>query len=189
MTFSKRPDEDKVRCPYEILRCRPGNPLVGIVVSNEWTGANLHWWGGKSVLHRADDCPACDAGNTYRWYGYFLGVPNGLRVVSIFEFTSRCYQTVADYYADYGTLRGAPFQLRRTGKNSNAPLALAFSEKRVSPSSLPEGKPLEPILARLWERNYLRSLEKETEAGRVTLTNRIDEVSQVQFKRATDNGR
>ena len=189
MGFRREPSAEKVRCPYEILRCKPATPLDGVVVSSDWVGADLHWWSGKSVLHSERECAACDAGNAYRWYGYFLGVPNGVRVVSIFEFTSRCFAQVSAYYEEFGSLRGAPFRLRRLGKQTNAPLSIAFSESRIPPSSLPEEKPLEPILARLWERNYVRSLEQTAAKNEPPLTNRLTEAEQVRFKMANDNGR
>lgn len=164
MGFLQEPRDESLGMPYEIIRCRPGKPVTGILLSRRHVGAELHYWKGRSILHADTGCEACENGYTPRWYGYVAILRSGIGTINILEFTARCWPSVREYYEQIGDLRCAKFNASRLRDAANAPMGLTISEAKVPESSIPAEPDLVGMLERMWEHKPQR---RETGASQV----------------------
>lgn len=166
MGFRSEPRDEGGGVPYGILRVSPGKEVTGIILSRRHVGAELHYWKGRSRLHRRGECEACAAGHKPRWYGYVYVLRTGIGTLSILEFTARCWPTIREYYQSVGDLRGARFNACRVRPQTNAPMSLTLSEIRVPSAGLPDPASLQEVLARMWEVSVPEPSEEDN--GRIT---------------------
>lgn len=148
------PRDSREEISMSLVRVRPEKPLVGVILSTQWLGAEIHYVGGRSQLCPPDgmECGCCKEGNVSRWRGYFIaaiGHPKGhIRTV---EVTERCCPTLVNEFAKGQSLRGRTFRLSRINRKINAPLNMDFTGELCAEQLLPGVPPVHIQIARIYK--------------------------------------
>lgn len=145
------PEEKNAGQNYRIYRTPMGREVELICLSENFLGANLHYWKGRSTPCQKGECEACKSGQKPRWKGYIQAFHAATKTVVIFEFTDRGYDPFQAALQQHEHLRGMRFRTCRLNRKANGPIQIAFSEHREESPTLPKAGDLATMLERIWE--------------------------------------
>jgi hypothetical protein len=140
-----------------IVRCRPGNPVKAIVLSDSAELVPVHWLGGRSSPHLVPSsaCAGCQAHTRWRLVAYLAVWIYGLRTWAILEIPEEATKEHRDSLTDpRGSLRGLGIVLARTLPYHNAKVSLQWLAANHTADSLPDPPDLHAALARIWSANH-----------------------------------
>lgn len=149
--WQSKPDSSSRTENYRIYRTPVGREVELICLSENFLGAKLHYWKGRSTPCSGTGCEACKNGQRPRWKGYILAYHMATKTVVIFEFTERGYEPMEEALIRHKRLRGMKFKTFRLNKKTNGPIQLSFSELREESPHLPKAGDLATMLERIWE--------------------------------------
>ena len=132
-------------CPF--LKLHPGQRQSITILSPHWTGAITHYASGRMKLCSPHDCPYCTAGQKTRWYAWLhVFTPKTVRQW-ICQLASGQHGPLLSAHDTYGTLRGCPATLERTGRSPNSPLHVHVDGPPTIGNHLPPPIDLPSLLA------------------------------------------
>lgn len=148
--FSRRPTQQDRPVELPLIRVPPTGISKVLILSNDVTGTNLHYWRGRSEPCHGDGCEACLDGQMPRWRGYVVMMSTRTKQKGLLELTAAAMDPIDEYFAEHGTLRGAELAISRSGGKPNGKLSSTIKFGGLPAGSLPTAPELEGILLRLW---------------------------------------
>lgn len=149
-TFSEDvPDDPKGRV-FDLHRVSQGGTLRGIVTSDRSLSMQTHFWGGRTMPHPDEDCPACAEGMAYRWHTYVAAYSVKQKLPFIFECTAAAAGPFKLYIMTYGSLRGCEFVARRLGTRANSRVLIETKPANLEQARIPNAPDLMKCLCRIW---------------------------------------
>jgi hypothetical protein len=152
--WTNSPDEATTYCATKLLRVRPTHPITGVVTSHHLIGTHVHYWRGRSIPCRQEQCEACKDNRAARWYGWLSIFEPKSRAHAIVEVTAACEPPLADYARTHGQLRGALLTIQRATNKLNARLEASITESRLHPDVLPAELDVAHVLEHIWETHH-----------------------------------
>lgn len=129
----------------------PANGVLRLAcVSESMIGCPTHWFGGRTVPCEAIDCKPCSEGVPWRWHGYVAGLLHDGRRLALFEFTAQAAESINEYKAANGTLRGAIINARRHRNRHNGRVMIDTHPGDLFKLQLPKAPDLIRVLSVLW---------------------------------------
>lgn len=148
--FARRPDAEHIVRKYDIVRCRAGKSLKGIMLAGDVCGAYTHWYGGKTVPCNGLTCPACSMNVEVRWHGYLPLYNTTTRNTIIAEITTAAVEPIDRWFREKRSLRGAFIEIMRGADRANAPLKSRVSDGPLPMEALPTAPHVREILEKMW---------------------------------------
>lgn len=153
-TFSDEvPDDPKGRV-FDLVRVKQQGYVRGIITSDRSLSQMTHFWGGRTMPHPDEDCPACAEGMAYRWHTYFAFYSVKLKLPFLFECTSAAAGPLKLYLLTYGSLRGCEFNARRLGTRANSRVLIETQPANLETTFIPKEPNLRACLCRIWNVPY-----------------------------------
>lgn len=134
----------------ELVRTPARGELQAVITSADLIGCPTHFYGGRTVPHEAEACPACADGHGWRWHGYVSCLLRGRREHVLFEFTAQASDALRDERKQYGTLRGCWFRAKRLNDRPNGRVLLQVMDKRPTDIVLPPAPDIPKQLCKIW---------------------------------------
>jgi hypothetical protein len=122
-----------------------------IALGDDLVGTQTHYYQGRTTPHREADCPACDAGQPSRWYGYLLVWSPKTKLRAILEITAASAEMYDIYRTQHGTLRAARVIVWRPNGKPNGRVKAILERSEFAANELPTDVDLRPILCRMWD--------------------------------------
>jgi len=146
----RRPDKAEF---WKVFRCRPGQPLKGVVLSHDVVGAQLHWLNNASQPHTepAESCPGCQAGRPSRWEGYLHCWSPSINQHFLAAFPAGPADEIEAYREKNSTLRGARLQLSKPGMKQQSRVVAELHDSNQPHNALPQAVDVMLVLAHLWK--------------------------------------
>jgi len=149
--WSNTPPPEADHAAFRILRTPADQILEGIVTSNEVLGCPTHYWHNRTIPCEGEaDCPACQAGHSWRWHGYLAFVLTPGHEHALFEFTAVASDTFASFHATYGSLRACRFTARRPSNRPNGRVVITCRRLDEHTLGLPQPPDVQRILCHIW---------------------------------------
>jgi len=171
--WSARPDRGENPTQLQMMRCKPGHPLGGIVLGDEIVGAYTHYWKGRTSICLHPTCDACDALRAPRWYGYICVMAEVGKALALLELTPSCLPAIEDYLRDYGTLRGAKIVIARVNKKPNSRLQCTVTPGHFDKGVLPKSPDVKQHLCKIWELPALQQVIDQQHAHQPITNGRV----------------
>lgn len=149
--WSDNPGDAHRRTHVPLIRVRPKQLFEATILSESLTGAFTHYWWGRTRICDKTNCEPCNAGRRPRWYGYVCCHRLENCTTMLVELTPTCFDVLAAWHVNRGTLRGAQLRLRRATPKLNAPLIAELTLGSIRPDLLPKSVDVYSILCALWE--------------------------------------
>jgi len=122
MVWTEEPPEDGGQQPLQVVRVKPGKPLECVIECRNWVGVMTHYWNKQTILHKENDCPACDANWKPVWQGFLVvGNTEGTRRV-LLQITPQAATCLKVYKRTPKQLLGCRARFQRLGRRKNSPL-------------------------------------------------------------------
>ena len=120
-------DETSRRAPIRFLKLKPGQRQHVTILSDSYVGGVTHYARGRMKLHRAADCPFCEAGQKPRWYAWLNVWTEKTATSWIIQMSTGQHGALILAQDRWTTLRGLEAELSREGRAPNTPLVIAIS--------------------------------------------------------------
>ena len=151
MPIFRTGDTPPVECrSMELVRTPPRGELQAVITCPDLVGCPTHFYGGRTVPHELENCPACQDGHGWRWHGYVSCLLRGRRDHVIFEFTAQASDALREEHKQYGTLRGCWFRARRLNDRPNGRVLLQVCDKRPTDLVMPPAPDIAKQLCKIW---------------------------------------
>lgn len=148
--FARRPVSELVVRKYDILRCRQGKVVKGIMLAGDVCGAYTHWYGGRTLPCNGLSCPACKMNVEVRWHGYLPLYNTSTRNIVIAEITTAAVEPIDRWFREKRSLRGAFISIMRGAERVNSPLKSRVEEGPLPAEALPNPPHVREILEKMW---------------------------------------
>lgn len=133
-----------------LKRTPTSSRLVAVITTPDLIGTCTHFFHGHTMPHERQNCPACKEGLPWTWHGY-VGALNAIgREHFIFEFTAQVGDTLKEYRALHGTLRGCQFLAERMNHRFNGRVCLRTTPGDLARLNLPDAPDLIACMALIW---------------------------------------
>lgn len=153
-TFSEDVPPDPKGRVFDLIRVKRQGSVKGIVTSDRSLSQMTHFWGGRTIPHPDEDCPACAEGLAYRWHTYVAAYSVRLKTPFLFECTSRAANPFKLYIETYGSLRGCEFLATRLGTRVNSRVHIQTKPANLESVYIPNAPNLLACLCRIWNVPY-----------------------------------
>lgn len=161
--FSSRPPQESMPVTYQLLRV-PAKGISGaVVLSHDVVGLPTHYWAGRTKPCPGDDCPACEKNKAPQWRGYLFVLSRRTGEIICLELTPAAMRPVDDAFNRCRTLRGLEFKAWRANDEKTGKLHIQLSQHPVKDSTLPKAPSQKKFLARVFQVNFVESLEVITD--------------------------
>lgn len=147
---------------FDLKRCPDSKPLDAICTSENFLVTQTHFWGGRTVPHEIENCPACNKMQPYRTHVYLAGIIPSSREHFIFECSSNAAKAFDEYRNIYGTLRGCFFRASRPKGTRNGKVVIITRQADLQKCPLPEPPDLERALCVIWQIPYSKETATPT---------------------------
>lgn len=110
--------------PRVLVTPAPGEPpLRGVLLSDDWEGANVHWGGERSrpCTRAILPCSGCREGLPVHWQGFTPFLADGRRAPAILALTDYSAVQLSQLRTRFAGLLGLQVELRRNGNRRNGP--------------------------------------------------------------------
>jgi len=135
---------------FDLVRCPADRPIVAYVTSDEMIVTETHYWGGRTVPHEPEDCPACAQMCPKRVHCYVSAMDIKTRAHFLFECTAHAGVSFEDYRKAHGTLRGCLFQAHRPKRTKNGKVEIATKPGDLTKVTLPAEPNVIKALCTIW---------------------------------------
>lgn len=153
-TFSNDvPDDPKGRV-FDLIRVPHRGTVHGIITSDRSLSERTHFWGGRTIPHPDENCPACAEGMAYRWHTYVAAYNVKRKLPFLFECTSAAASPLKLYILTYGSLRGCEFKATRLGTRANSRVLIETKPANLEATFIPKEPNLRACLCRIWNIPY-----------------------------------
>lgn len=152
-SFTQRPPKQQGRAEFwKIYRAKPTTPITGIILSDDITGAMLHWLNRSSCPHTepAEHCVGCQAGVSMRWEGYLHCWHPTTNTHFIAAFPGGPADTIDAWREKCSTLRGTKLVLAKPGGKQQSRVIAQLSDSKHAHNALPPAADIAKVLAHLW---------------------------------------
>jgi len=149
--FSDTPPADPRGPSYQIVRTPTGQPLVGIVTSENLVGCFTHFWKRRTMPCERENCEACQSGIPFRWHAYISAILSKTRAHVLFECTAQAAESFVTYREAHGTTRGCLFTASRMNYAPNARIIINCKPADLREIILPKPPNIVKCLAILWD--------------------------------------
>lgn len=150
-TFSDTPPLDPRGPSFQIVRTPTGQPLVGIITSDNLVGCYTHFWKRRTMPCERGDCEACRSGIPFRWHAYQSTYLAKSHAHVIFECTAQASERFVEYREAHGTIRGCYFTASRMNYAPNARIIINCRPADLREIILPKPPDIVKCLAILWD--------------------------------------
>lgn len=148
--FTSRPSPDDLPEVWKILRATAHGTPDCLILSDDTTGAYVHYWGGRTQPCLYDCCHICFKGQQARWRGYLPVITAKVKQLRLLEITPSVVPPIDRWIKERSTLRGLVISLERKGRKPNGELVATIREAAGFAPDLPNGPNVGLVLARIW---------------------------------------
>lgn len=148
--FSEDPPPDPKGRTFTLVRTPQGASRKGIITCTRSLSIPTHYWGGRTIPHPEENCPACAEGMAYLWHTYVSAWSEKHRTPFIFECTATAGENYLLYLKAHGTLRGCEFTARRLGQRANSRVLIETKPAMLEAIKLPQPPDLLACMCRIW---------------------------------------
>jgi len=149
-TFSHTPPQRGTDFALTLVRVPAGPGRKGIITSTNLVGCYTHWWGGRTQPCEDANCSACKEGMPRRWHAYLAAWTPSPAFHYLLELTRNSIESLMEYHAAQGTLRGCWYEARRAGPARNSRLRLTCRPADLNGLALPQEPNTIACLAIIW---------------------------------------
>lgn len=150
LAWDDSPELPQLRSKFKLVRVGRSEKIRTIVLSPQLVGVWTHYFRGRSCPHEEPTCPACDARNARRWYGYLACWNTATDTRFLLELTPQAAEILLDYQAKKKSLRGLEIFVRRTGDKPNSPCETIIPKEQQSHLALPGDFNVREALMIIW---------------------------------------
>lgn len=167
--WTPRPSEHDVTAHLSLHRVTPNKPTLAVILSPDVIGLYTHYWRGRSVPCQPFGCPACEAHQRPRWYGY-LGIwnPNN-GSIAVLELTPPAIAPIDAWLKRHPSLRAAQIIAKRANKRPNSRLVVEIRPDVYNGEFLPPPPQVERTLEHIWESSGHHRPDREEAADAASL--------------------
>lgn len=110
------------RIMYPIYTPKVGKDVVVVILSQEMTGAHVHYFSGRTqpCIRESGKCEGCERGADRRWKGYLACLDKAKGRQVLVEVTREAFMRCQGFAAYAGQLRGMVLRLIRSGEAKNS---------------------------------------------------------------------
>lgn len=156
LIWTNTPEQTAVERNYKFIKALPGKTLRCRILSGDVAVTRVHFWRKRSFGHLEKDCPACIAGNQYRWTGFlFVALPSE-RTMRILQVTGFVASQLHAERSRRTTLKNLEIELSRKDERPNGELFLKVKGQIEGCEYNPTTPLLPPILERTWEQENMK---------------------------------
>ncbi len=172
--FSDTPPQDPRGPSFVIVRTPTGQPLKGIITSENLIGCYTHFWKRRTMPCERDDCEACRAGIPFRWHCYQSAYLAKSHAHVLFECTAQAGEKFVEYREAHGTIRGCLFTASRMNFAPNARIIINCQPANLQEIILPKPPDIIRVLAILWDfpLSEVKATRVGDKKGQATVTHR-----------------
>jgi hypothetical protein len=129
----------------------PKKGVTGVVIlSPDYLGRFIHYWGGRSMPHIEPNCPACRDGNDKRRTFWVAAWSMKTNYQAILEITDAAIASLDEYIHRYKTLRGAEVTAMRKGGRENGRLIVLLKPASIIEAAIPPNFDFRKELEHMW---------------------------------------
>ena len=150
LSLSDRPPVQTSGPALQITRTPQGRPFTGLILSNNLTGTNTHFYKGRTCPCELPNCAACADGLPWRWHGYVACMDITTGRHCLYELTAAAAEPLVTYHDLTGTLRGVLFESTRIGKRPNGRVTIRCKPSDPLKHHLPPEPNVPLALCQLW---------------------------------------
>lgn len=148
--FTFEVPEEKSGHRLHLRRTPASGKLVAIVTCDQLIGCPTHWFGQRTIPCEPPNCPACEAGHSWRWHGYLTAINTKTNEHFLFEMTAQAALPFTAYREQHNTLRGCLFEATRLGKHHNGRVLIRCRPTDLTQIHLPDKPDLVACLCHIW---------------------------------------
>lgn len=150
LAWDDQPDMPRLRSKFRLVRIGRAEKLKTIILSPQLVGVWTHYYRGRTAPHEEPTCPACDAKNARRWYGYLAcwNLQSDSRF--LLELTPQAAEPLLELQNKKKTLRGLEIYVRRCGDKPNSPCETLIPKEQQSHLALPGTFDVREALMIIW---------------------------------------
>lgn len=135
----------------ELVRTPPNKPLRAIITSETVIASPTHYDSRRTIpCQGPGKCDLCARGLRWRLHGYLSILNYDNLAHQILEVPARTYDTIAQWYKQFGTVRGLYIELSRPTQRPNGQIACVIKRPASQPPSLPDPLPVQWLLCKIW---------------------------------------
>lgn len=149
--FSDTPPRNPKGVSFQIVRTPAGQPLIGIITSENLVGCFTHFWKRRTMPCKHPECDACKSGIPFRWHAYQSAYLTKTHAHVLFECTAQAAERFVEYREAHGSIRGCLFQASRANSAPNARLIIQCRPADLREIILPNPPDILGCLEILWD--------------------------------------
>jgi hypothetical protein len=150
LAWDDSPDLPQLRSKFKLVRIGRSEKHRTIILSEKLIGVWTHYFRGRTCPHEEPTCPACDAKNARRWYGYLACWNTTTDTRYMLELTPQAAEILIEYERKRKSLRGLEIYVRRTGDKPNSPCETIIPKEQQSHLALPGAFDVREALMIIW---------------------------------------
>jgi hypothetical protein len=135
---------------FDLLRTPADKPLQAVITVEQMIVTETHYWGGRTVPHEPENCPACAQIVPKRVHCYVSAMDIKTHDHFIFECTAHAGVAFEDYHKTYGSLRGCHFFASRPKGAKNSKVVVQTRPADLTKLTLPDPPNLIKALCTIW---------------------------------------
>ena len=150
-TFTHSLPERQKHMGFDLRRTPAERSIVAVVTCDQYLVTDTHYWGGRTVPHELDNCPACAAIMPKRTHVYVSAFDLKSREHFIFECTSNAAKSFEEHFSAHQTLRGCMFCAERPKRTKNGKVVISTRTCDLTKINLPSPPDLIRALCVIWQ--------------------------------------
>ena len=162
--WSTSPPDGTPTNAFRLLRTPETGRLAGILTCEELLGTCIHFYHGRSMPHRVEDCPACLENRPYRWMAYLSAIIEPSGEHAVVEVTARVHAAFENVCRKMEAVRGIRFCLLRPNGKKNGRVHGTFSRDVDRDTKLPPSPDVKTIMEAIWRGNLDRAHPELTDS-------------------------
>lgn len=146
------PDPPPLGDVLHVTRVKATGRPSGIIITPTMWGSYTHFmeWRTRRCVGLENGCAGCKLHIAKRWIGFVQWVDSEFTLHCALELTEKAGNRMKAIREKYGTLRGLRIEVRRERNDKRSPIEIEVLGQHPNPDELPQPKPIEPTLERLW---------------------------------------
>jgi hypothetical protein len=135
---------------FDLRRTPENYPIRAICTCEDMLCVPTHYWGGRTIPHEDENCPACNASVPYRIHVYVSCFDPKDREHFVLEITANAAKSFEEFKESYKTLRGCFFEASRPKKTRNGKVCIITKPADLTKFKLPDPPDLIRVLCTVW---------------------------------------
>jgi len=149
--FFTDPTEIPKRDTAELIRTPANKPLRAIITSDKIIASPTHYESRRTIpCGGPGNCRLCERGLPWRLHGYLSILNYDNLAHQILEVPAKTYDAIAQWYKQFGTIRGLYIELSRPNQKPNGSIHAIIKKPTSQPPSLPDPLPVQWLLCKIW---------------------------------------